>query len=135
MLTHLCYPWVGSAHYVRTMTSRAYKRGLRRSTAEWAAGAADPTMHHGNIRLCLVQFPGQGGEECILSPGPTQRRMQRIPSILGGMRPGCEDESYGQVSNERSYTSATSYPRDVQKGDFNLTTCSFQVLPDPVHTS
>jgi len=24
MLTHLCYPWVGSAHYVRTMTSRAY---------------------------------------------------------------------------------------------------------------
>ena len=28
------------------------KRGLRRSTAEWAAGAADATMKPGNIRLC-----------------------------------------------------------------------------------
>lgn len=61
---------------------RVCKRGVRRSTAEWKAGAADPTMHPGNIRLCLVQFPGQGRED--LSLEPTQRLMQRIPSFLGG---------------------------------------------------
>jgi hypothetical protein len=44
----------------------ARKRGLRRSTAEWAAGAADPTMHPGNIRPCLVQFQGQAKEESRL---------------------------------------------------------------------